>query len=50
MKQRKSKAFKVPAPKKRAHKALFDPDLPFKPKIEKNKKKYTRKVKHKEQP
>lgn len=46
MKQRKSKV-KVSAPKKRVHKALFDPDLPFKPKVEKSKKTYTRKDKHK---
>lgn len=37
---------KVPK-KKRAHKALFDADLPFKPKVEKNKKAFKRHKKHK---
>lgn len=35
------------APKARMHKALFDPELPFQPKVEKSAKKaYVRKPKH----
>lgn len=33
--------------KKRYHKALFDQELPFKPKVERNKKMYCRKDKYK---
>jgi hypothetical protein len=33
--------------KYRRHKALFDNDLPFKPKVERNKKQYSRKEKYK---
>ena len=39
---------KVPR-KKRAHQALFDGNLPFKPKVEKNKKAFKRNKKHKKQ-
>ena len=39
---------KVPN-KKRAHKALFASDLPFKPKVEKDKKAFKRHKKHKKQ-
>lgn len=39
--------FKIEQPKHRAHKALFDADLPFKPKVEKQKKgQYNRRPKH----
>lgn len=33
--------------RKRLHKALFDDELPFKPKVERSKKQYTRKAKYK---
>ena len=40
-------SFTVEQPKKRVHRALFDNDLPFKPKVEKSKKgQYNRKPKH----
>lgn len=40
--------FTVPVIKTRAHRVLFDDELPFKPKIYQNKKnQYQRKVKHK---
>lgn len=34
------------APKARMHKALFDDQLPFQPKVEKSRKAYVRKPKH----
>jgi stalled ribosome alternative rescue factor ArfA len=40
-------SFKIQQPKHRAHKALFDDDLPFKHKVEKPKKgQYHRRPKH----
>jgi len=39
--------FMTTAPKHRAHRALFDNDLPFKPKVVKSKTLYKRKQKHK---
>lgn len=40
-------SFRLEKPKQRAHKALFDDDLPFKHRIEKAKKgQYSRRPKH----
>jgi len=40
-------SFKIPQVKPRAHKALFDDELPFKHRIEKSKKgQYNRRPKH----
>jgi stalled ribosome alternative rescue factor ArfA len=40
-------SFKIQQPKQRAHRALFDDDLPFKHKVEKAKKgQYHRRPKH----
>jgi hypothetical protein len=36
----------IPAPKKRVHAVLFDPDSPFKPKKVKSKKAFKRRAKH----
>ena len=36
----------IAAPQQRAHRALFDRDLPFQPKVEKCRKAYVRKPKH----
>jgi hypothetical protein len=36
----------IPAPKARNHRALFDKELPFQPKVEKSAKVYNRKKKH----
>lgn len=44
MKPQKAKPFKMP--KARYHKALFDSELPFQPKVEKRKDNYQRKPKH----
>lgn len=42
--------FRIEPMKHRAHKALFDEDLPFKPKVEKPKKgQYRRRDKHRKQ-
>jgi hypothetical protein len=38
---------KVKEKKYRAHKALFDEELPFQPRVERVKNRYTRKPKHK---
>ena len=38
---------RIVKPKSRAHYALFASATPFKPKVVKNRKKYTRKTKHK---
>jgi len=44
-------SFKIPRIKPRSHKALFDNDLPFQPKIEKAKKsQYNRRPKHRNTP
>ena len=48
MKQQKPKKFQ--APKGRHHQALFDNDLPFRPKVEKRKDAYRRKPKHVNKP
>lgn len=37
---------RVNAVKQRVHKALFDKNLPFRPKVEKSRKAYVRKPKH----
>jgi stalled ribosome alternative rescue factor ArfA len=43
--------FKIEPMKHRAHKALFDDELPFKPKVEKPKKgQYHRRPKHRGKP
>ena len=40
-------SFRIAQPKQRAHKALFDDDLPFKHRVEKAKKnQYNRRPKH----
>jgi stalled ribosome alternative rescue factor ArfA len=39
----------IAAPKQRAHRALFDKNLPFQPKVEKSRKAYTRQAKHRNQ-
>ena len=40
-------SFRIAKPKHRAHRMLFDEDLPFKPKVEKPKKgQYQRRPKH----
>ena len=36
----------VAAPSKRMHRALFDKELPFQPKVEKSRKAYVRNQKH----
>ena len=41
--------FKLQPPKERRHRALFDEDLPFRPRVERPKTEYRRKHKHKKQ-
>lgn len=44
---KKTLSFTVEMPKRRMHKALFDDELPFKPKVVKPKNQYKRRPKHK---
>lgn len=45
--KRETISFRIEQPKQRAHKALFDDDLPFKHRVEKAKKnQYNRRPKH----
>lgn len=47
---KKTMTFIIPASKTRAHRVLFDDDLPFKHKVEKSKKnQYQRRPKHRNQ-
>lgn len=39
-------SFKIQAPKARAHRALFDTDLPFRGRVEQSKKQFRRVPKH----
>jgi hypothetical protein len=43
---KKQNPIRIEAPKRRSHRALFDPTLPFRPKVEKSVKAYVRKPKH----
>ena len=43
---KKQMNFQIQVPKARNHRALFDRDLPFQPKVEKSVKEYRRKPKH----
>jgi hypothetical protein len=43
---RQGHMMRLEAPKARFHKALFDNELPFQPKVEKSRKAYVRKPKH----
>jgi stalled ribosome alternative rescue factor ArfA len=45
----KQKPIRITPPKPRMHRALFDQDLPFRPKVEKSPKQYQRKPKHRNQ-
>lgn len=40
--------FKLPPVKERRHRALFDEDLPFRPRVERPKTDYRRKPKHRD--
>lgn len=42
----KQNTLRLQAPKPRAHRALFDRELPFRPKVEKSSKLYQRQPKH----
>jgi hypothetical protein len=42
-------SFIISAPKARAHRVLFDRDLPFRARVEKTPKQYQRKPKHRNQ-
>lgn len=49
--KREIMSFRIEKPKQRAHKALFDDNLPFKHRIEKTKKgQYNRRPKHRNNP
>ena len=39
-------SFKIPQVKQRAHRALFDRELPFQPRVEKPKTQFNRRPKH----
>ncbi len=44
---KKQISFRIEAPKRRSHRALFDQELPFYPRVEKSsKQQYQRKPKH----
>ena len=43
---KKQMSFQIKVPKARNHRALFDHELPFRPKVEKNVKEYRRNPKH----
>ncbi len=43
---KKQISFRIEAPKRRSHRALFDRELPFHPRVEKSSKSYVRKPKH----
>lgn len=42
----KQNTIQLELPKQRMHRALFDRELPFRPKVEKSSKQYVRKPKH----
>ena len=46
MKTQRTISFKIPKPRTRAHAVLFDNELPFQPKVAKNKMAYTRRPKY----
>ncbi len=43
---KKQISFRIEAPKRRSHRALFDRELPFHPRVEKSSKLYQRQPKH----
>jgi len=42
----KQLSIRIAAPKRRSHRALFDRELPFRPRVEKSSKAFQRKPKH----
>lgn len=49
--KRETISFRIEPMKQRVHRALFDDELPFKPRIEKSKKKdHPRRAKHRNKP